>query len=280
MLAAKLLRSEYDRQDVVGRKQTISDMRWCICELRRECESTSPSMCKIRRLVNANPGAVKAANENGLPLHAVCLSFINREYSLDRIQCSLNIIQFLVEKWPESVKATNRYWNLPLHQACQRSVSREVIQYLVEKWPESVKATNKYGNLPLHEACQRKVSREVIQYLVEQWPESVKATNRDGNLPVHEACTQGAPLAVIQCLVEQWPESVKATGQHQGLPLHQVCSNKVSLDVVQYMVKQWPEAVKYRNSDGETPLGVAARQLHANIDVINWLQLPWRDVFN
>jgi ankyrin repeat protein len=214
-----------------------------MAELFVECLRCPPSMERIRQLVNANPEAVKFRTDDygRIPLYAACRDFENGT------EGPLEVVQYLVEQWPQSVKTADFYGDLPLHYACNGKVPLEVIRNLFEQWPESVKTAGNSGNLPLHCACETEAPLEVIQWLVEQWPESIKTANNEGELPLHKACSnaEGASLAVVQCLVQQWPESVE-----------------------------------HRNSEGETPLAIAALQQHANIVVVDWLKLPWRARFN
>ena len=136
----------------------------------------------------------------------------------------------------------------------------------------------------LFDECEsRSPSMDRIRRLVNGDPDAVKSLKNDKTL-LHAACrafdNRGGSLEVIQYLVEQWPESVKAfTSIKRYLPLHYVCKYQAPLAVIQYLVEQWPESVKHGNTDGETPLNIAARE-HDAIVVINWLELPWRDRFN
>ena len=58
-------------------------------------------MERIRQLVDANPDVVKfRTDQDETPLHAACIAFENGEGSLE-------VIQYLVEQWPESVKHRN-----------------------------------------------------------------------------------------------------------------------------------------------------------------------------
>jgi ankyrin repeat protein len=215
-----------------------------MAKLYNECDTTSPSMDRIRQLVNANPSAVRFrfGELKEIPLYAAC----------------------------RAVKNGGGPQQLAL------------VQYLVEQWLESVKTVNSHGDLPLHVACCSKAPLEVIQFLVEQWPQSVKTVNNNGSLPLHLArCFKTTPpAAVVQYLVEQWPESVKTTTNYRYLPLHTACAYSAPLEVVQCLVQQWPESVKHRNYHGETPLDMVAGIYGGDIVVKKWLKLPWRDRFN
>jgi ankyrin repeat protein len=168
--------------------------------LYSECTSRSPSMERIRQGMNAIPDVMGCWWWGGeTPLHAVCRAGGG----------SLEIIQYLVEQLPLSVKTIGAYGRLPLLIACHTGAPLDVVQYLVGQYPKSVKTTDNAKVLPLHAACGNRASLEFVQYLVELWPESVKASTTGGSLPLHSACRHRAPLEVVQYLVGQWPESVK-----------------------------------------------------------------------
>jgi hypothetical protein len=109
-----------------------------------------------------------------------------------------------------SVQTTNINGNLPLHFACARAASLEVVQYLVEQWPEAVKKTDIYGYLPLHHACQNKTPLELMQYLVEQWPEAVKTTDVSGKTPLGYAQNPDARYGRSIPEVIAWLQDVDA----------------------------------------------------------------------
>jgi hypothetical protein len=106
-----------------------------------------------------------------------------------------------------------------LHIACRNTAPLEVVQFLVEQWPEAVKIADGRGWLPFHVACINRAPLQVVQFLVEHWSEAVKIVGQYGWLPLHLACINRAPLQVIQFLVEQWPESIKAADTHEKNPL-------------------------------------------------------------
>jgi ankyrin repeat protein len=58
------------------------------------------------------------------------------------------VVKFLVERWPEGIRATNRDRETPLHLAAEVG-NTDVVRFLVECWPEGKKALNIYGKTPL-----------------------------------------------------------------------------------------------------------------------------------
>jgi ankyrin repeat protein len=109
-------------------------------------------MDRIRQLVNANPDAVKYRTDDPgqIPLHTACGAF-----DIQGGLSQLEVVQYLVEQWPESVTTANNNGYLPLHVACYFNASLAVVQYLVQQWPESVKHRNSYGETPLDIATRQ-----------------------------------------------------------------------------------------------------------------------------
>ena len=207
-------------------------------ELYDECESLSPSIDLIRQLVHANPDAVQHVRNDDLgwiPLH---VAFFDAYSGSDKGTRLVEVVQFLVEQWPDSVKALGNDGNVALHHACFNDAPLEVVQYLVGQWQDSIRSIDSNGNLPLHHACVNMASLDVVQYLVEKWPNSVKTFNNDRHLPVFLACSN-SQLDVVQFLAKQWPEALfikqwPESDEFDGhLLLHRACV-AAPLEVIQY----------------------------------------------
>ena len=70
-------------------------------------------------------------------------------------------------------------WNvLPIHQACERDPPLEVVQLLIEIFPEGVRQFSKGGQLPLHCAIQWAVSPSVIAQLLMAYPDSLNGRDQ------------------------------------------------------------------------------------------------------
>ena len=83
-------------------------------------------------------------------------------------------IRNFVGVYPQSVREENNVGRTSLHVAAEYTahsqIPFEVLQFLVEKWPEGLKVADKRGEVPLHRACYSGASLEMIQYLVERYP--------------------------------------------------------------------------------------------------------------
>jgi len=157
-------------------------------------------------------------------LHNVCRG---------RDSCSLYELKDLVQKFPNAIRVQAESTGcLPLHYACEYGCADEIIQFLIESWPQSVKVANGSGSLPLHLACHYRVSLTVVQWLVHAAPDTIRLQDHQGRVPLSRAIDKFCPDEVIQFLLNCWPESVRCR-THQGwLPLKQACLNLLSLHVI------------------------------------------------
>lgn len=139
---------------------------------------------------------------------------------------SLAIVRRLYQLYPEAVTVQDTCTELPLHSACEAvSSSVQVVEFLLEKYPEGAQSRNEWGRLPLHCAA-RKASTEVVQFLIEIYSNAVHVTDNHGLLPLHWACSYGASLEVIQLLLahfdgdERHHSGLNITDNNGLLPIH------------------------------------------------------------
>lgn len=108
--------------------------------------------------------------------------------------------------------------NLALHVAAMRS-NADVVQVLLEAYPESVRIVNASGWLPLHFAVYNQFV-EVVKTILEAWPKAVCSRAANGHLPLHHALYQHAPLSVVELLVIADPTTLQMPTMRGHLPLH------------------------------------------------------------
>lgn len=117
----------------------------------------------IRLAIKACPIALHPSEQfRCTPLHTACTFNTNME-----------VVRYLYHKYPEAIKQTTNYVYLPIHNACQTGVpepcSLEMIQFLVETYPEGLMTINKLGDTPLRTAQRNKhINEEVLAYLEEE----------------------------------------------------------------------------------------------------------------
>jgi len=104
----------------------------------------------------------------------------------------------LFQQYPDSVKADDL-----LKLAFEHSAPVEVLDFFIKQYPDSVKQLDGFLRLPLHYACGSYDNEplEVVEFLVQQYPDSVTKTDRSGLLPLHIACDNSVSLEVLEFLV-------------------------------------------------------------------------------
>jgi ankyrin repeat protein len=107
-----------------------------------------------------------------------------------------------------------------------RAADPELVRFLLETWPPSVRKTDGNGRTVLHVAVKNKrTPREVIRMIVEAWPFSVRARETTaGYLPVHLAASAASPdvlpWGLTKYLLGRWPRSVQEKTETGKTVLH------------------------------------------------------------
>jgi ankyrin repeat protein len=175
-----------------------------------------------------------------------------------------------IEAHPESIQ-TPVYGALVIHHACIHVPSLELIQFLVEVFPESlITPWDISGRLPIHCALAHpNTSQEIVEFLAKMCPESLMTPNSSGRLPFHEACLNGCSLSILKFLLEKSPDSIKATGMDGCLPIHHALTGAFGgmitamhvapVEVIEYLIDNYPESVEASNVNGDLPLHLLAK---------------------
>ena len=124
----------------------------------------------------------------------------------------LEVVQFLVEKYPESVSMASRR-GIPFHDAC-RTRGVETVKYLYEKNPSAIKSAD---YLPFE--SNRDVD-EKLHFLLEKNSELIKVNDPEGNLPLHKACSDFSwDFSRIKMVFELYPDAVATRNLEGRFPL-------------------------------------------------------------
>ena len=144
-----------------------------------------------------------------------------------------------------------------------------MIQYLVEQYPEGLKARDYYYGLPLHWIGQNRnePSLAVLQLLIEFDPESVLAQDSDGDTVLHTLCgndfTSAGSAAVAASLPEDGSKYFNADDQvrkQQLRKMHSARLQDVKLEMVQAILEVLPAALFIQDDKGRTPLDIVQAQ--------------------
>ena len=187
---------------------------------------------------------------------------------------SVEVIKFLVEKYPTALHLKSWGNRTCLHHACENSVAVEVVDFLLQQCPSHVRERDNHQSIPLHLACGNpQSSYAVVKLLTEMDPTSIEVTSQLGLMEsrtgilyrggsiysgmgytaLHYACGEGAPLDVVRLLVQLYPSALRLHGSAMALPLHLACSRMFpSLDIISYLVSMYPKALEMSTSDSCT----------------------------
>jgi ankyrin repeat protein len=236
------------------------------CAVRGLKDRSNPSdgIEVIQFLLDDEPDALSASGET--PLH---IAFGDQNELVD-----LDIVQLLVDAFPDSLRNTDDVGSMPLHSLCANEsidevVALEILKLLIEKCPQSVQHADVDGDLPIHIACQGSKSPEFYRMLIEAYPRSIRMTNCKGALPFYEACRHNN-LTTLKYLYKLYPEGNVA--RTDGIcPIHSAVwglkdrSNPSDgIEVIQFLLDDNPDSLSYF---GQMPLHIALGHQNELVDL-------------
>jgi ankyrin repeat protein len=153
----------------------------------------------VRYLVAQRPDSVREPTRDGRGRtnnYPIRLAFDRGFDGLDG-EARLENVRVLVEAWPESLEeARGRGGNTALHVAFRCRLPFEMVRFLVEQHPPSVRARDNKGYLPLLKALL--CGDDVVRFLVEQYPEAVQAKAHDGTFALQAAIHYRTPARILK----------------------------------------------------------------------------------
>jgi ankyrin repeat protein len=198
-----------------------------------------------------------------------------------------NIVENTYITYNSIIRQKSAGGSLPLHIVCRFCSEQQldIVQYLMERYPYAVHCPDMWGNVPLHEACDvAVVPLEIILVLIKQWPDSTRVCNIEGNLPLHLAAASKAtsymhPVIAMDssefhvdnnvdsAIPEQAPVAHKTDDENNDRYTREIRQ----LEIVQYMIDYWPQSVHAKNDSDQTALQLAIDS-NSNPLVIEFLQ--------
>ena len=177
-----------------------------------------------------------------------------------RVEDMFDVVKYLVELNPSSLRKKDKYGQTPLHVACGKSyIKTRTIQVLLEACQDAAYQRNNFTELPIHNLCEYgkddddAVARDNLKLLLEAHPDSVTQTNDDIELPLHVAAWNKSP-AFCKILADAYPESVRRGNGPGSLPLHCACNLGGRPDTVEYLFGLYPESLNIRDINGYLPI--------------------------
>ena len=127
----------------------------------------------------------------------------------------VDLLTLFVSEQSNPISIEDATGQIPLHAACQNSkMHTQVIQFLVDRNPNSVRHADHQGNLPIHTLCASRPSLNTVKYLLSKDEESVMATNHLGRSPLMVAAMFSASLDVLWYLMRTNPVVVILNFSH------------------------------------------------------------------
>jgi ankyrin repeat protein len=226
--------------------------------------------------------------------------------ALSEVLCKdplLQVVKLFVQKSSETPNTPRDY--LLLHRACSGGASFDVLQYLIEIYPQGVNTVNDSGELPLHiflhmhKEMREKTGRldsalASVALLVDAAPASLSVATPDGRLPLHvvfdllgDHMTYSPwTFQVASLLMERYPQALNTRNMAfcRYLPLQHAIWRSAPLAFLQRILELAPDSSKHVRS-----LHMACE--HGRLDVArmlltrnglqdkkrgNWYPLNWR----
>lgn len=173
--------------------------------LHRACRYASVPNNVVEALIEAYPESVqmKAKSCNRIALH--CTTCLFNPTNAD-------VVEILLRRYREGASLRDVYGQTPLvyHLRQAPSPSLEVVEMLVEAYPDSASTGDHDGCYPLHCAAKRG-EVDIANYLIEMYPDALLEQNKDGRTPQDMAHKDGK-FQLRDKLIE---EEEKRFGRHQ-----------------------------------------------------------------
>eukprot|EP00956_Cyclotella_meneghiniana_P030800 scaffold78695_cov23-Cyclotella_meneghiniana.AAC.1 len=207
----------------------------------------------VKYLIDYAPISLRLKDRsfNRLPLHTACK---NQSITKEIIQCLVNKWQdaLHVECYVGliAIHLFCRYGDM-----LSNNDAIEILQLILESYPDGAIQANRDGVLPIHYAARNnRMSVEFIEILIDARPELVSQVDDSGDLPFHDACSFGH-IDIVKYLYGLNPDSIRTICSHSELPLHCACRNE-DPEVLKYVLGLYPEAIHLRGEYG-LPIHVA-----------------------
>ena len=187
------------------------------------------------------------------------------------------VVKYLVETNPDSLRKTDIYDQTPLNVACiNGNMTARTIELLLRVYPDSIYQPNNCSWLPIHNLCGEEtkgiddeVAIDILKLLLDAYPDSVtRTTDFDSTeeLPLHKAADNKSP-AFCKVLVDAYPESVRRVSNEGYLPFHHACGEGRP-ETVEYLFGLYSESINIRNNYGDLPIHWACTLPNKNTSAI------------
>jgi ankyrin repeat protein len=256
------------------------------------CISARTKLDVVQYLVSLRRQSLSELDSDGyVPLH----SAVSHDYAHNQI------VAFLVDRAPNSVRVRAKDGSLPLHLASQHIQDDDdfdAIRRVVAAWPQALGESTDKGLLPLHYAAECP-NFPLVRFLVGLRPESVQEKSGEGWLAVHlvlncslrhltDADEVRPMYGVARFLMDRFPQSAQEPTNEGFLPLHVAASRgydfaededvQMELEFFQDFVRRAPAAVRVASNAHHFPFHYAIWQSGLSMAAARFLAEQWPDV--
>jgi len=237
----------------------------------------STAFCK--ELINGYPGSLRVGlvgNGDMLPIHiAVC----NTERRAD----SVDTIELMLERDPDSINARDGQGHLPIHKAVSWG-TKEVVELLLTLNPVDASREDDSGKLLLHavSSCNRSVGLVgTVKTIFDAYPAAILALDGEGKTPLDHAMRSTARsnpsqsqsmtriISFLQAQQEYAQMAQNATAltslTRGWLSLHRALKENATLGSIKLLVSGNLASLQLPTRDGVFPLQIACEHSSANV---------------
>ncbi len=211
----------------------------------------------LRYLLEYFPNAANALSCGSTPVHLIC----------GNKNVTLGMVQLLIDATPNPNRE-NINGCMPLHSLCRNKhldedVRLEILQLLLQKYPESARHAVGIGNLPIHlhlQIAPEFQSLEFCRTLIQSYPESVRMATEDGMLPFHKAFNRRSRLsfATAEVLYQLYPGSINVADNEGKYPIHYAIMDikyrngpEVAIKKVRFLLDRDPDVALQKYGGGD-----------------------------
>jgi len=207
----------------------------------------------VKMLVEAYPQSLMTFDEN-YPCYPIHLASNGN---------NLEIIEYFLELEPTSISLVNGDGKTLLHIACYNEhLTLEIYQFIFNKWPEAIRMRDDIGSLPIHAlsmtyTLDEDASIDILQSMLDIDPTFARDRDSFGGYRPIDWAVRGRPFDFCKVLIDLYPESLR-----DCRPIHEACyagNRDDSVDTIQYMLELYPESINTRNRNGQLPIHIAAQ---------------------
>lgn len=143
------------------------------------------------------------------------------------LECSAatNVLECVLERYPEQHSVLDDYGRLPLHLAISHCRSKGSVDFILDRiWKphqEACYIRDCFGRLPLHLALMTRADSRLVGVLLDKYPSSgvepcqVVDEQFTDTMPIHMAISHGCDLSTLFMLVRRDPSIVQTWGKKE-----------------------------------------------------------------